>query len=125
MSWTPISEAALWDKINAAESRMNPPQLRLWEAIRVSPTKWKEERYGALGGGFWAVAILGSLVVWYNDIEDGFNYSKYSCFGIIDEYWCNQDELERTTQRLLTYIQNGQIIGPRFSSPLDGVYGGA
>ena len=125
MNWMPISEAALWDELNAAQSRMNPPQLRLWDAIRVSPSKWKEERYGVPGGGFWVVAILGSLVVWYNDIEYGFNYSKYSHFGVIDEYWCNQDELEHTTQRLLVYVQTGQIAGPRVSPPLAGVYGGA
>lgn len=34
------------------------------------------------------------MKLWFNDIEDGFNRSKYSDFGKIDEYWCNQDRLE-------------------------------
>jgi len=56
--------------------------------------KWQENTYGAMGGGFWVVAIYGSTVVWYNDIEDGFNQSKWTTPGTIDEYWCNQTELQ-------------------------------
>lgn len=56
MDWEPISEASLWDKINAAERRMNPRQERLWEAIRIIPEKWSQETYGNVGGGFWAVS---------------------------------------------------------------------
>jgi len=80
---------------------MAPKQLRFWEAIRVSPHKWKQTPHGDEGGGFWVVALLGGRVVWYNDIEEGFNCSKYITAGEIDEYWCNQDDLDVTVQRLL------------------------
>jgi len=46
------------------------------------------------------VGIIGRSVIWYNDIEDGFNISKYATYGRIDEYWCNQDELLITVKRL-------------------------
>lgn len=55
---------------------MSVPQQRLWEAIKVTPVKWHEPTYGIDGGGFWVVAIYGSTVVWYNDIEEGFNASS-------------------------------------------------
>lgn len=101
---------------------MEPPQRRLWEAIRISPEKWQQEPYGSEGAGFWVVGILGALVVWYNDIEDGFNYSKYERFGTIEEYWCNQDRLEWILQTLLGYIESGQLVGPRASPPIPGAY---
>jgi len=43
-------------------------------------------------------------VNWYNDIEEGFNRSGYSTYGTIDDYWCNQDELELTAQYLMNAI---------------------
>jgi hypothetical protein len=86
MDWKPISEASLWDMLNEAEKRMSVSQARLWEVIRVPPQKWTERSYGELGGGFWVVAMVGPTVVWYNDIEDGFNRSRYTTFGTIEEY---------------------------------------
>ena len=108
MNWTPISESGLWGKLNAAIGRMNPQQERLWEAIRIVPEKWAQNPHGNLGGGFWAVGVLGNTVVWYNDIEEGFNCSAYARFGVIADYWCNQDELEHAVQRLLNQIEHGQ-----------------
>lgn len=104
--------------ITAAEIRMNPRQARLWEAIRVSPHKWTEKSHGELGNGFWVVAIFGATVIWYNDIEDGFNRSPYTNFGAIDEYWCNQDELEMVLQQLLGFIDSGQEAAPRRGPPI-------
>jgi hypothetical protein len=57
------------------------------------------------GGGFWVVAIVGQTVIWYNDIEEGFNRSRYSAYGTIDDYWCNHDELEITVQYLMSAIE--------------------
>jgi len=122
MDWEPISEAKLWDKLNAAASRMDAQQERLWEAIRIPPEKWEHDPYGKIGGGFWAVGLLGKRVLWYNDIEEGFNSSTYSRYGHIDEYWCNQDELEHTVQHLLNLIANGSDSAPRCTPPRAGPY---
>ena len=40
------------------------------------------------------VAVVGQECVWYNDIEEGFNISRFEEFGRIADYWCNQTELE-------------------------------
>lgn len=120
MNWEPISEAALRDLINAAESRMDIPQARLWEVIRIEPAKWSEASFGKEGNGFWAVAIIGGTVVWYNDIEDGFNRSRYSSFGSIGEYLCNQDGLELTLQFILDAVETGQDSTPRLGPPMPG-----
>ncbi|MFP5304141.1 hypothetical protein R2R70_23455, partial [Cobetia sp. SIMBA_158] len=55
--------------------------------------KWIEEEYGKEGDGFWVVGLIGRKVIYYNDIEEGFNISDYTTFGTIDEYICNQDDL--------------------------------
>jgi hypothetical protein len=63
-----------------------------WERIRIEPEKWQCSPWGDEGGGFWAVALLRGEVVWYNDIEDGFNTSPFTTRGVIAKYWCNQTE---------------------------------
>ncbi len=84
---------------------MNPQQQRMWECVKMLPEKWSEPSCGAEGGGFWAVAILGRTVVWYNDIEDGFNCSTYHRYGVIAEYWADQAELEVAVQRLIDRLE--------------------
>lgn len=33
-------EEAIWHLINESREKMTFPQKRLWEVVRVSPTKW-------------------------------------------------------------------------------------
>jgi hypothetical protein len=124
MEWQPLREERLIELINEARTRMNPVERRFWDAISINPEKWEQVPYGVQGGGFWAVAILGKTVVWYNDIEDGFNYSSYERFGTIptEEYWCNQDELEWPVRRLMRYVDTGQAASGRFGPPAPGEY---
>ena len=70
--------------------------LNFWNLIKIEPQKWQEKEYGEEGGGFWVVAIFGNEVIYYNDIEEGFNVSPYEIYGHIKEYWCNQSELNWT-----------------------------
>jgi hypothetical protein len=121
MEWQPISETAIWDSIIQAEARMNAEKLRLWDAIKITPQKWAQIPYGIEGSGFWAVAVLGEMVVWFNDIEVGYNVSRYKSFGIIEEYLCNQDELEYTIQSLLNLVQHGYSL-PVCRGPFPGEY---
>jgi hypothetical protein len=116
-NWTPISEAEVWDLTIKAWEEMSLPQRRLWEVIKIEPIKWQQAPYGTQGGGFWVVAIYGSTVVWFNDIEHGFNRSTWSNPGVIDEYWCNQDELQWTVQHVLNEWQDGSPSGGRCGPP--------
>ena len=110
VDWQPISEAALFDRIAQGRARMSPEHRRLWDVIRVKPEKWQLHPYGDTGGGFWVVAVMGQTVVWYNDLEDGFNRSVYSGHGVIDDYWCNRDELDITIENLANAISHGQDL---------------
>jgi len=117
MTWRPISNNELGDQINRGISNMTVQQERLWNTIQVTPQKWKLPPWGDPGGGFWIVAIAGQSVVWFNDIENGFNRSGCSQLGLIDEYWCNQDELNWTVQYLLDEIQTGERLGYKSGPP--------
>ena len=106
MKWEPISEEDLWDLINTGCDQMEIPQRRLWEAIKIDPRKWVQHPWGDEGGGFWAVAVIDKVVVWYNNNEGGFNRSNYTKYGEIGKYYCNQDELQWTIQYILDEIND-------------------
>lgn len=110
VEWEPISETALRTRVRQGRARMTPAQLRLWEAIRIEPEKWQQHPYGDQGKGFWVVGLIGRTVLWYNDIEDGFNRSRFAVYGTIDDYWCNQDELEVAVQYVLTALEHGSDL---------------
>jgi hypothetical protein len=107
VDWQPIALEALRERIAQGVARMRPAHRRLWEAIRIEPRKWRLSPYGDAGGGFWAVAVIGASVIWYNDVEEGFNRSRYTRHGHIGDYWRNQDELDVTMEYLVTSIETG------------------
>lgn len=45
----------------------------------------------------------------YNDIEEGFNISKYETYGQIKEYWCNQSELNWIIIELYKRIKSNEL----------------
>jgi hypothetical protein len=89
---------------------MTSAQQRLWNAIRIDPEQWQQHPYGDAGAGFWTVALIGRTAIWYNDREDGFNRSVYSTYGVIDDYWCNQDELNVTVEYLANALSAGRDL---------------
>ena len=110
MPWKPITIENLNDLVQEAEKELNAELLNFWQLIRINPEKWIEETQEV--NGFWAVGLIGKQVIWYNDIEEGFNISSYKAYGTIDEYFCNQDKLTWTVNRLYQVIKFGEdIIG--------------
>jgi hypothetical protein len=105
-------EARLWDEINRAESRMTPQQERMWQVARVLPETWRLDARHAVRGDFWIVAVLGRTVVWYNDLEHGFNWSTWSRYGTIADYGSWQDDLEQAVQWLVNAVDSGQTLDP-------------
>ena len=118
IEWQPISKTALLARIVQGQARMSPAERRLWEAIRIEPEKWQQHPYGDEGAGFWAVAVVGRTAIWYNDIEEGFNRSRYSEYGTLDDYWCNEDELEVTVRYLSNALERGNDLVRLVKKPI-------
>jgi len=112
MEWTPITIQEIYEKVLDAETNLVGELSNFWDLIKIYPEKWDEPHYGKEGNGFWIVAIIGNRVIWYNDIEEGFNVSHYKKYGEINGYYCNQDELIWAIQNLFQLIRfEGDIIG--------------
>jgi hypothetical protein len=110
--WKPIPEESLWSKINFGAGKLLSEELHFWELIKINPEKWEEEKFGKQGDGFWVVAVAGHTVIWYNDIEEGFNISRYRKFGEIGEYFSNQDDLDNSVRRLFALVRfGGNVTG--------------
>jgi hypothetical protein len=109
--WSPITLEDLIVLIEQSVAVMNPAERRLWHLIRVPPVKWKLHPWGHQGGGFWAVGLVGDRVVWYNDIEDGFNISRYGPYGTIRDYRCDQGGLQPVLRSLLDSLESGEMPG--------------
>jgi len=67
-------------------------QLAAFDKHRVEPFSAPIVRYGQTESVV-VVARNGDQVIYYEDVEDGFNVSPISADGRVLEHWCNQDEL--------------------------------
>jgi len=96
MGWRPLTREELQDTIERELADCSDEQRAYFESVAFEPSKWSQAPYGDEGGGFWAIAADDNRVLWYNDIEGGFNVSTFTEIGTIPatEYWCNQDELK-------------------------------
>ena len=103
--WAPISFSDLEDKIFLFEQDEIGELRNFWELIKIIPTKWQQPTFGKEGGGFWVVGICGYQIIWYNDIEEGFNISQYDIYGEFEEYKCNQSELREEINSLYDFIK--------------------
>jgi hypothetical protein len=102
--WKPILLDNLYNLILSGVLELNDKQRNFWNLVKIDPEKWEEIEYGNEGGGFWVCAIFGNEVIWYNDIEEGFNISKYDTYGHIGTYECSQAELNWSVIGLMERI---------------------
>jgi len=73
-------------------------------------------------GTMWVVALIGRRVVYYNHFEHGFNASRWTAYGVIDDYQSMQSELDEAVQRQFEIVRTGYDIGPWTSGPIPGKY---
>lgn len=111
--WMPISLAEIQAEIRSAEQQMSDSERGLWRMLAIPPEEWQLSPWGDEGEGFWVVAIAGKRCVYYNDIEGGFNDSPFRDWGTIDDYCCNQDQLQWPIGRWFR-----QVLGEPDNSPL-------
>jgi len=96
MTWSPLTREELETLVERELADCSDDQRAYFKSVAFEPTKWSQSPYGDDGAGFWAVAADDHRVLWYNDIEEGFNVSTFTERGTIptSEYWCNHDALK-------------------------------
>jgi hypothetical protein len=103
MNWLPINLQELLSDLEANEKRMDVKAAELWSKISIAPEKWEEVEMGEEGEGFYVVAIMEDWIIWYNDIEDGYNLSKFKEHGHIQGYQVEQYELVHIVNRIIAF----------------------
>jgi len=99
--WQSISRSDFERFLNEELASCHPEERALFERTRT-----RIERRPLVDDRFlktaFVVACYGGEVMYYNDIEGGFNTSPLTDEGSILEYWCNQDNLQGALHTWLT-----------------------
>jgi hypothetical protein len=90
--WQPATIGHVKELVDRDLLDCDEKQLALFKTCAVEPFTAPITRYGNRDTVV-VVARNGNEVIYYEDIEDGFNVSRVNPDGEILEHWCNQDDL--------------------------------
>jgi len=91
--WQPATIEYVKELVARDLSDCDEEQSSLFKRCAVDPYPAPIIRYGN-SGTVVVVARDRDEVIYYEDIEEGFNVSPVGSTGEILEHWCNQDELK-------------------------------
>jgi hypothetical protein len=90
--WHPATIEEVKKIVRADLADCDEEQIRAFKRYAVEPYVAPILRYGELENVA-VVARKGDEVIYWEDVEEGFNLSPIAPNGRILEHWCNQDEL--------------------------------
>ena len=90
--WRPVSEAELQEIVFRQLKDCSPELVAIYHRNRTIPVAGPIVRFGKRERVF-VVARKQDEFMYYEDVEEGFNFSAISRDGGILERWRNQDEL--------------------------------
>ncbi|MEH6595805.1 MAG: hypothetical protein V7736_09690 [Colwellia polaris] len=100
MNWSPISEFELHKLIKDQSEVLEQPELDFYNSIKVSLELTPIDRFGKIENVF-VLAKFNDLVLFYEDIEEGFEITSLNSNGVISEYGANQYELSHVIHQLM------------------------
>ena len=100
MNWTPISLKELNNIIETSVAVMDTEVLCFWNSIKIVPEK-RQVRFYSNEDYFWIVGKIKNYMIYYNDIEEGFNISLENNLSYIEVTSAEQDELHFALIKLL------------------------
>ena len=90
--WRPATVDEVKEIVASDLKACDAAQMAAFTKYRVEPFSAPLVRYGKMESVV-VVARNGDQVIYWEDVEDGFNVSPISPEGRVTEHWCNQDEL--------------------------------
>jgi hypothetical protein len=99
MSWMPISKDALENEIASQCKDISDEELAYFNKIRVPLESVKIERWGNTESVF-VVAKAGATIIFYEDIEEGFEITELNEQGAISDYGASQFTLQQVINQL-------------------------
>ena len=112
MEWTPISEEELLSLIEAPLLGCDDGLVALFHEIEVPPRRCGIRRFGEVEYVF-VVAEAGAGIIYYEDIEEGFEFCELGVDGVIPERGCDQLELCHILER----IRSSKQLLPAVDAP--------
>lgn len=104
--WTPISRSDFEDLLREELEDCSFEERALFERSSIVLERRPFATATYLKSAF-VVAWHRDEIMYYNDIERGFNTSPADENGAIVEYWCDQDTLQGALHRWLCRDRNG------------------
>jgi hypothetical protein len=111
MGWKPASIEDVQKIVKSDLTRCDEAQIAAFERYSVQPFLAPIVRYGEPGQVV-VVARKGERVIYWEDVEEGFNESAVSSAGQILEHYCNQDELAWALNFWIDGRKKPQRFGP-------------
>ena len=100
MDWIPISLKELNNIIETSVAVMDTEVLYFWNSIKIVPEK-RQVPFYSNEDYFWIVGKIKNYMIYYNDIEEGFNISLENNLSYIEVTSAEQDELHFALIKLL------------------------
>lgn len=99
MNWMPITKAELEREIEAQFRELNPEEQAFFRQVQVPMEKFSIERWGVLEKVF-VVAKFQNMVVFYEDVEEGFEITVPNQAGVISDYSSSQFRLRHVVNQI-------------------------
>jgi hypothetical protein len=117
MKWIPATLDEVTEILKSDLAKCDPEMIPIFEQYAVEPHFAPIERYGKIENVVVVAQKSGDVIYW-EDVECGFNVSPIGPDGRILEHWCNQDPLTVALYRLDQLPENRDFNwGP--AKPLD------
>ena len=111
MEWLPATIEDVRMILDGDLQECDPEQTATFKKYAVEPYLAPIVRYGELEQVV-VVARNGDEVMYWEDVEEGFNLSPIASDGKILEHWCNQDELRYAVNSWIEGRSAGGKLGP-------------
>jgi hypothetical protein len=100
MDWKPATIDEVVAILSAELEDCNSEQISIFKQYSVEPFHAAITRYGKTESVV-VVAQKSDEVIYFEDVEEGFNISPIGPQGEVLEHWCNQDNLAVALNRLV------------------------